>query len=58
LSGNHGPTVLPGRILIKKDRNFAFSAQKPNGIPVVLAPTDTSRSARLTKGTKAGGARL
>jgi hypothetical protein len=44
------------QISIKKDRNFLFFSQIPLGTTVVLEPPDTSRSARLTRERKAGGA--
>jgi hypothetical protein len=45
----------PRKISIKKDRFFALLSKTSIGTLVVLANTDTSRSARLTV-TKAGGA--
>jgi hypothetical protein len=54
-------SILPNnqpalKISIKKDRNFPFFSQISLGTTVVLEHPDTSRSARLTRERKAGGA--
>jgi hypothetical protein len=52
----HSNNSSSSNISIKKDRNFLFLTPIQLGTTVVLEAPDTSRFARLNKGTKADGA--
>ena len=53
-SWSYSPT--PQNFDQKRSKFLRFRPKIPLGTTVVLGPPDTSRSARLTKGTKADGA--